>query len=77
MTISHIVHFDLQDFSEPGGSKEVADEENKELISANPPEVLPSKSATLLPPQVFLDSHAVLKALAKSHPWLVLVRGRL
>ncbi|XP_063110848.1 bridging integrator 2 isoform X3 [Cavia porcellus] len=27
-----------QDFSEPGGSKEVADEENKELISANPPE---------------------------------------
>lgn len=71
-TFSSIVHFGPQVFSESGSARKMEDEEdNNKLISADSPEVLKSKSSTLLCPS--FDSHEVLKVLTEQDIKLSLV----
>lgn len=48
-TLSYVVHFDPQVFSESDTAQKIEDkEENNKLTSADPPEVVTSKSSVLL-----------------------------
>lgn len=73
-TFFYIVLFDLQVFSESDKASKMEDKEEKnKLILADSPEVLKSKSSTLLFPETWFTwgIEGPNKARCKTFPWLV------